>query len=189
MLPIVAKELISARPEWREMTTHIRTVATQAFQLWLRPDEPTLGWHEPGVTSVPISDRSRRGLRCADAVTEDWPDDDRPGTVAYFCEHSTRSADEEVGAGYARRYEQVVRREATSYVDRHLAPYFPVQSPTTVRVHLLSGVNGLQGQPALTTQHVSVTSTPLIDTCSQSLEQSAIAYDRRKWLRQLDVGG
>jgi uncharacterized protein with NAD-binding domain and iron-sulfur cluster len=163
MLPIVAKELISARPEWREMTTHIRTVATQAFQLWLRPDEPTLGWHEPGVTiSAYLRPFETWASMPQTLWTEDWPDDDRPGTVAYFC--GTLNAQwptEEVGAGYARRYEQVVHREATSYVDRHLAPYFPgAVTDHGFAWHLLSGVNGLEGQPALTTQHVSVNVDP-----------------------------
>ena len=69
MLPIVAEELIEDRPEWREMTTHVRTVATQAFQLWLRPDEPALGWHEPGVTiSAYVRAVRDVGVDAADAV-------------------------------------------------------------------------------------------------------------------------
>ena len=68
------------------MTTHIRTVATQAFQIWLRPDEPTLGWHEPGVTiSAYLRPFETWASMPQTLWTEDWPDDDRPGTVAYFC--------------------------------------------------------------------------------------------------------
>ena len=51
MVELVAQELIADSPEWRDMTTHVRTVATQAFQLWLRPDESALGWDSPGVTT------------------------------------------------------------------------------------------------------------------------------------------
>src|SRR5436189_3752067 len=50
MMPIVAHELIEDSADWRRMTEQVRTVATQAFQLWLRPDEPALGWPLPGVT-------------------------------------------------------------------------------------------------------------------------------------------
>ena len=57
-------ELIADRPEWRDMTTHLRTVATQAFQMWLRPDEPTLGWHRPGVTTSGYLRPSTPGRRC-----------------------------------------------------------------------------------------------------------------------------
>ncbi len=79
-------ELIEDRPEWREMTTHVRTVATQAFQVWLRPDEPTLGWPEPGVTiSAYLRPFETWASMPQTLWAEDWPDDDRPGTVAYFC--------------------------------------------------------------------------------------------------------
>ena len=50
MIPIIAEELVADRPEWLDMTTHVRTVATQAFQIWLRPTEPALGWPKPGAT-------------------------------------------------------------------------------------------------------------------------------------------
>ena len=163
MLPIVASELIEDRPEWREMTTHIRTVATQAFQIWLRPDEPTLGWHEPGVTiSAYLRPFETWASMPQTLWTEDWPDDERPGTVAYFC--GTLNAPwpaAEAGADYARRHQQVVRREAVQYIDRHLGPYFPgAVTEHGFAWHLLSGVNGERGESALATQHVSVNVDP-----------------------------
>ena len=69
MIPVVATELIADRPEWREMTTHVRTVATQAFQIWLRPDEsdaglaPTRGRRQR--LPAPVRDL---GVDAADAV-------------------------------------------------------------------------------------------------------------------------
>ena len=163
MLPVVAGELIEDRVEWKEMTSHIRTVATQAFQIWLRPDEPSLGWNEPAVT---ISGYLRPFETWASMPqtlwSEDWPEDDRPGTVAYFC--GTLDATwptAEVGSGYARRYEQRVRADAASYVDRHLKPYFPrAVSEQGFSWHLLSGVNGERGPAAMATQHVSVNVDP-----------------------------
>ena len=163
MLPIVASELIEDRPEWREMTTHIRTVATQAFQIWLRPDEPTLGWHEPGVTiSAYLRPFETWASMPQTLWTEDWPDDERPGTVAYFC--GTLNAPwpaAESGADYAHRHQQVVRREAVQYIDRQLGPYFPgAVTEHGFAWHLLSGVNGERGESALATQHVSVNVDP-----------------------------
>jgi uncharacterized protein with NAD-binding domain and iron-sulfur cluster len=163
MLPVVAAELIEDRPEWKEMTSRIRTVATQAFQIWLGPDEPSLGWNEPAVT---ISGYLRPFETWASMPqtlwSEDWPEDDRPGTVAYFC--GTLNATwptAEAGAGYARRYEQRVREDAATYVDRHLKTYFPgAVGEQGFRWHLLSGVNGERGPAALATQHVSVNVDP-----------------------------
>ena len=163
MLPVVAAELIEDRAEWKEMTSRIRTVATQAFQIWLRPDEPSLGWNEPAVT---ISGYLRPFETWASMPqtlwSEDWPEDDRPGTVAYFC--GTLNAawpTAEVGADYARRYEQRVREDAAAYIDRNLKLYFPAAvSERGFSWHLLSGVNGERRLAALTTQHVSVNVDP-----------------------------
>ncbi len=163
MLPVVAAELIEDRPEWKEMTSRIRTVATQAFQIWLGPDEPSLGWNEPAVT---ISGYLRPFETWASMPqtlwSEDWPEDDRPGTVAYFC--GTLNATwptAEAGAGYARRYEQRVREDAAAYVDRNLKTYFPgAFGERGFNWHLLSGVNGERGPAALATQHVSVNVDP-----------------------------
>ncbi|MGH3560286.1 MAG: FAD-dependent oxidoreductase, partial [Mycobacterium sp.] len=163
ILPVVAGELIEDRAEWREMTSAIRTVATQAFQVWLRPDEPSLGWNEPGVT---ISGYLRPFETWASMPqtlwAEGWPEHDRPGTVAYFC--GTLNATwptAEVGAGYLRRYEQRVRDEAADYIDRHLGRFFPgAVSEQGFSWHLLSGVNGERGSAALRTQHVGVNVDP-----------------------------
>ena len=163
MLPIVAGELIEDRPEWEQMTSRIRTVATQAFQIWLRPDEPALGWDEPGVTISAYRRPFETWASMPQTLwAEDWPDHDRPGTVAYFC--GTLNATwptTETGSGYLRRYRQRVRRDATRYVDRELAPFFP----RAVGDHgfdwrLLSGVNGQRGRTALDTQHISVNVDP-----------------------------
>ena len=47
MTPYVCRELIADRREWRAMVDHLATTATQALQLWLREDEPALGWPKP----------------------------------------------------------------------------------------------------------------------------------------------
>ncbi len=48
-LPQVAAELIEREPRWRDMVRHVKTVPTQAFQVWLREDMPALGWSHPAV--------------------------------------------------------------------------------------------------------------------------------------------
>lgn len=163
MVPVVAGELLADRAEWREMTSAIRTVATQAFQIWLRPDEPALGWHEPGVTiSAYLRPFETWASMPQTLWAEDWPEHDRPGTVAYFC--GTLNATwptAEAGAAYLRRYEQRVHRSAADYIDQHLGRYFPrAVGAAGFDWRLLSGVNGERGSAALRTQHVSVNVDP-----------------------------
>jgi uncharacterized protein with NAD-binding domain and iron-sulfur cluster len=163
MLPIVAEELIDDRIDWREMTTRVRTVATHAFQIWLRPDEPALGWHEPAVTiSAYLRPFETWASMPQTLWSEDWPDDDRPGTVAYFC--GTLDATwptSESGAAYLQRYQQQVASDATEFIDRNLRPFFPnAVTDNGFDWQLLSGVNGERGRAALDTQHVSVNVDP-----------------------------
>jgi uncharacterized protein with NAD-binding domain and iron-sulfur cluster len=163
ILPVVADELIEDRIDWREMTSRVRTVATQAFQLWLGPDEPSLGWHEPAVTiSAYLRPFETWASMPQTLWSEDWPEHDRPGSVAYFC--GTLNATwptTESGSEYLHRYEQHVRNEATAYIDRNLGPFFPhAVTEEGFNWHLLSGVNGERGGAALDTQHVSVNVDP-----------------------------
>jgi uncharacterized protein with NAD-binding domain and iron-sulfur cluster len=91
---------------------------------------------------------------------EDWPDDDRPGTVAYFCGslNAPWPADQR---GYAERHRELVLAAATEHVDRHLRLHFPnAVTEDGFAWHLLSGVDGQHGESAMATQHVSVNIDP-----------------------------
>jgi uncharacterized protein with NAD-binding domain and iron-sulfur cluster len=48
-VPYVCRELIARDARWRAMVEHVKTVATQAFQLWLHADSRELGWTERTV--------------------------------------------------------------------------------------------------------------------------------------------
>jgi uncharacterized protein with NAD-binding domain and iron-sulfur cluster len=50
MVPHVASDLVARSTAWQAMVDHVGTVATQAVQLWLEPDERALGWDHPAVT-------------------------------------------------------------------------------------------------------------------------------------------
>lgn len=174
MVDIVAGELTADRPEWREMTTQVRTVATQAFQIWLRPDEATLGWHHPGVTSSGyVAPFDTWASMPQTLWAEDWPEDDRPGTVAYFCGalRMPRPTTEE-NLEYVHRCENQVRTDAVSYLDHHVHLYLPDASTEHgFAWHLLSGADGRRGADALATQHVSANIDPS-DRYVQSVPRS-----------------
>jgi uncharacterized protein with NAD-binding domain and iron-sulfur cluster len=163
MVELVASELIADRPEWRDMTAHLRTVATQAFQLWLRPTESALGWNHPGVTtSGYVAPFDTWASMPQTLWAEDWPEDDRPRTVAYFCgafdAASPTSGDRE---DYIGRCRQRVLAHAVSYLDDHVGLYLPgAVGADGFAWHLLSGANGHRGTSALETQHVSVNIDP-----------------------------
>jgi len=163
MVPTVAAELIADNPDWRDMVDEVKTVATQSFQLWLRPNEPQLGWDSPGVT---VSGYQRPFETWASMPqtlwAENWPDTDQPGTVAYFCGSLDapwppgRDVDD-----YLRAVEAQVHSEAADHVDRHLRLFFPhAFDADGFDWNLLAGNDGARGVAALAGQHVSVNIDP-----------------------------
>jgi uncharacterized protein with NAD-binding domain and iron-sulfur cluster len=93
---------------------------------------------------------------------EDWPDRERPGTVAYFCgalgaEWPTSTPHDH----YVAECRRQVRADAAYYLDHHAGLFFPnATAPSGFAWDLLSGANGHRGVDALATQHVSVNIDP-----------------------------
>lgn len=163
MVELITGELIADRPEWQEMTTHVRTVATQSFQLWLRPTEAALGWHRPGVTtSGYVAPFDTWASMPQTLWAEHWPPSDEPRTVAYFCgafdaEWPTRLAP----TAYVRSCRERVLANAVDYLDHHVGLYLPgAASEGGFSWQLLCGAGDRRDAAALETQHVSVNIDP-----------------------------
>jgi uncharacterized protein with NAD-binding domain and iron-sulfur cluster len=174
MVPIVAGELIADRPDWREMTAHVRTVATQAFQIWLRPDEASLGCNTPGATvSAYVPPFDTWASMPQTLWAEDWPHAEQPGSVAYFCgslDAPWPTTDD--ASHYVNRFTEQVRGAAVKFLDHHVGLYFPkAVTEQGFAWDLLSGVNGRRGREAFATQYVSVNIDPS-DRYVQSLPGS-----------------
>ncbi len=163
MVELVSAELIADRPEWNEMTTHVRTVATQSFQLWLNPTEAELGWHRPGVTtSGYVSPFDTWASMPQTLWTENWPESEQPQTVAYFCgalDAEWPPTDEP--ATYVARCRDRVLAYAVEYLDHHVGLYLPgAVTEGGFRWRLLAGAGERRAVAALQTQHVSVNIDP-----------------------------
>ncbi len=83
-LPFVAGELIERDRAWREMVERVKTVPTQAFQLWLREDVGQLGWPHPPVNLSGFVQPFDTWADMGHLLPEEgWSDDVR--ALAYFC--------------------------------------------------------------------------------------------------------
>jgi uncharacterized protein with NAD-binding domain and iron-sulfur cluster len=163
MIEFVAQELVDDRPEWREMTTKIRTVATQAFQLWLRPDHDALGLRWPGATiSGYVTPYDTWASMPQTLSAEQWPEDDRPGTVAYFCGPlATTWPTTQDHAAFLEDCRQRVHADIVEYLEQHVWIYFPkAVTEKGFSWHLLSGNHTHHDSAALSTQYVSVNVDP-----------------------------
>lgn len=123
----VCRDLIAHSPAWAAMVGNVRSVATQALQVWLREDEPSLGWPSPGTTVsgyVTPFDTWASMPQLIDP--EDWPDSDRPRTIAYFCSvlDSAWPPDADWPV-YAARETDRVRAHAVEFLERHIGHLLP----------------------------------------------------------------
>ncbi|MFI5509357.1 FAD-dependent oxidoreductase [Mycobacterium sp. NPDC051804] len=162
MVPVVAQELVDDRPEWRAMTTHVRTIGSIGLQVWLRPDHRELGMATPAITAsgyVPPIDTFSSMQQTLWA--EDWPAHDRPQTVAYFCgalDVEWPTADE---AEYVDRSHRIAETEALNFLDHLVGVHLPgAVTDEGFAWHLLAGANGHRDGAALATQHLSVNIDP-----------------------------
>jgi uncharacterized protein with NAD-binding domain and iron-sulfur cluster len=146
--------LIADNPAWADMVTHVRTVATQAFQVWLRDREPDLGWPHPGTTVsgyVTPFDTWASMPQLIDV--EDWPTDDAPGTIAYFC--SVLDAPwppTDDAPAYEREQQARVRAHAVRFLREHIGHLLPgTVDGDGFRWELLCGAEA-QGEGAFDSQ-------------------------------------
>ncbi len=154
--PLLCRELIDDRPEWREMVDHLATVATQSFQIWLREDEPALGWDRPGVTISAYEQPFSTWASMPQLIdAERWPVDERPGTIAYFCGVlAARWPDDSSGPDYARHHRAHTRGEAVEFLQRHIGQLLPgAVGADGFRWDLLCGSDGRRGAGAFDSQY------------------------------------
>jgi uncharacterized protein with NAD-binding domain and iron-sulfur cluster len=83
-IPDVARELIEREPGWRDMVRHVKTVPTQAFQLWMRKDVRELGWMHPPVNLSGFVEPFDTWADMSHLIPEEsW--NDQVKSIAYFC--------------------------------------------------------------------------------------------------------
>ena len=83
---MVCGEIVSTNARWRSMVARVKTVATQAFQIWLSADLQELGWDIPPVTLTSFVKPVDTWADMTHLVDrERWPAAQRPGHIAYLC--------------------------------------------------------------------------------------------------------
>ena len=126
MVPHVCDELLAASSAWRSMIDNVGTVATQALQLWLSEDEAALGWSGPSGVTVSgfVTPFDTWASMPHLLPAEDWPEADRPKTIAYFCS-VLGTPDSRDGRADAAGETRAVRARARTFLDRDVATLWP----------------------------------------------------------------
>ena len=125
-VPFLAKEILARDARWRAMVANVKTVATQAFQLWLKEDAEALGWTDPPITLAGFAKPFDTWADMTHLVPEeDWRV--APKSVAYFC---SVLADKGPWPGpddpaHEEAMREAVRDNAVTFLKRHVHELWP----------------------------------------------------------------
>lgn len=130
-IPHVASELVERDPRWRRMVETVKTVASQAFQIWMREDMAALGWPGPPITISGFVQPFDTWADMRQLLAEErWPDP--PRSIAYFCSVLADEPGEPVtdpryrdASDLPARRREEVRRNAVRFLDRDIRHLWP----------------------------------------------------------------
>ena len=124
-LPQVAAELIEREPRWRDMVARVKTVPTQAFQVWLRQDMAALGWPHAAVNLSGFIKPFDTWADMRHLIPEE-AFEAPVKAIAYFCSVLPDAAPAD---GDLRQFHQqqraLVRRHAVGFLDRDIGALWP----------------------------------------------------------------
>jgi uncharacterized protein with NAD-binding domain and iron-sulfur cluster len=128
-IPYVCKDIIARDSKWRDMIRHVKTVATQAFQIWLSEDMSQLGWANAPVTLSAFTepfDTWADMRQCA--AQESWTQ--CPGAMAYFCGVLPDPPNGSIVANkrYPHSRSEEVRRNAIDFLNQQVHHLWPKAS-------------------------------------------------------------
>jgi len=125
-VPHVASSLVARDPRWHAMVANVRTVATQAVQLWLREDMAALGWAGDPVTLSGFVQPFDTWADMRHLLPREAWSDPVPRALAYFCSAlpDLAGADPRDPA-YPARQREAVRANAIRFITNDLRHLWP----------------------------------------------------------------
>jgi uncharacterized protein with NAD-binding domain and iron-sulfur cluster len=144
-VPHVCRELLTRDPRWRAMVDRVRTIPSQAFQLWLHDDMAALGWSGPAVHLSGFVEPFDTWADMRHLVPrERWTEP--PRAIAYFC-NAMADLEAEPRRGdpsYPARARAAVRANAVRFLEHEVRHLWPRAADThgRFRWELLVGEDG-----------------------------------------------
>ncbi len=125
-IPHVCREIVARDARWRAMVDHVKTVSTQAFQLWLRADMAELGWPGPAVAVSGFVEPFDTWADMRHLIgRERWPV--APRALAYFCNvlAEPRGPAPRADPRHPIDMRDAVRRNAVRFLNEEIAHLWP----------------------------------------------------------------
>ncbi len=124
-IPRVCSEILARDERWRTMIEHVKTVETQAFQVWLHEDMESLGWSGPAaVVSAYVNPFNTWADMRHLIGKEGWPA--KPGAIAYFCNRLPEDTDlDRSDPRYPEIRREQVRQNAVRFLNEDIQRMWP----------------------------------------------------------------
>ena len=115
-IPHLCPEILEKDRRWREMVARVKTVGTQAFQIWMKPTMRELGWKQGPVSLSGFVEPFDTWADMSHlAPVETWPK--APGAIAYFCSV--------LPEGHGPDPAEEVRQSAIDFLEREVGHLWP----------------------------------------------------------------
>jgi uncharacterized protein with NAD-binding domain and iron-sulfur cluster len=130
-LPYVCGALLERDARFRDMVEHVKSVPTQAFQLWLDRDLAELGWSAPSINLSGFVEPFDTWADMTHLVPrEDWAKP--PRTIAYFCSvlpDAEQPRGAESASAFVTEASRRVRDHAATFLTRDVGHLWPAAQP------------------------------------------------------------
>jgi uncharacterized protein with NAD-binding domain and iron-sulfur cluster len=144
-IPEVCKAILARDGRWRAMVKRVKTIPTQACQIWLQKDMASLGWQDPPTTMSGFAKPFDTWADMRHLIErEEWPVP--PRSIIYSCgalredskPHNRRRPD------YARECGMRVKRNVMKWLNQSIGDILPdaVRASGGFRWDLLVDSNG-----------------------------------------------
>ena len=119
-------ELIASDPVWAQMVESVKTVSTQALQLWLRKDTRELGWQDEAVNISGFVEPFDTWADMSHLIREE-SHAERVRSIAYFCSvlPEPRDAAAVTAADYPEQRLREARAAAIQFLNRDIRHLWP----------------------------------------------------------------
>jgi uncharacterized protein with NAD-binding domain and iron-sulfur cluster len=127
VIPEVCADILEREPRWRAMVDNVKTVPTQALQLWLREDAETLGWPHGPVNLSGFVEPFDTWADMSHLIREErHSEGERVRTIAYFCSVLPEGSEEDIGRpSYPAERRAEVKRSAIQFLKRDIGHIWP----------------------------------------------------------------
>lgn len=125
-IPHVCQEILARDPRWRAMVDHVKTVPTQAFQVWLREDLRSLGWNGSSASLSGFVQPFDTWADMRQLIAEEhWPTP--PRAISYFCcvLPDAPEQPDRTDSGYPQRRRAEVRQNAVRFLNHDIVHLWP----------------------------------------------------------------